>query len=114
MAGVYPPLAGSEWVNGPPDRLIRIMLYGFQGSIRVAGTDYSAVAMPAFGQVPGSAYNWSDDKISRVLTYIRQEWGNHARLVTPEAVSDLRRKIGDHKPWTQDELRQTGDADSGH
>jgi hypothetical protein len=28
VPGVYPPLAGSEWVNGSSERLIRIVLYG--------------------------------------------------------------------------------------
>ena len=76
--GVYPPLAGSEWVNGPSSRVVRIVLYGLKGDIHVQGHVYNAAAMPVFGKVAGSAYNWNDDKIAAVLTYVRQEWGNKA------------------------------------
>jgi mono/diheme cytochrome c family protein len=111
VPNVFPPLASSEWVNGSEDRLIRIMLHGLQDPVRVAGTDYSASAiMPGFGQVAGSAFNWTDEKIARVATYIRQEWGNHAPRVSPEKVSELRQQIGDHKPWTQEELIQIRDV----
>ena len=40
--------------------------------------------MPVFGQVAGSAYNWNDEKIAAVLTYVRQEWGNKAGAVSAE------------------------------
>jgi len=52
LAGVFPPLAGSEWVNGSEERLIRIMLHGLQGPITVSGKAYNGAAMPGFGQVP--------------------------------------------------------------
>src|ERR1019366_656371 len=84
MPGIYPPLAGSEWVNGSADRVIRIVLYGLKGDFHVQGKEFNAAAMPVFGQVPGSAYNWSDEKVAAVLTYVRQEWGNKAGAVSPD------------------------------
>ncbi len=30
---VTPPLAGSDWVNGPPERLVRVVLHGLYGPI---------------------------------------------------------------------------------
>src|SRR4051812_853213 len=46
VPGAIPPLVKSEWVNGSEERAIRIVLYGLQGPIKVAGADYNS-AMPA-------------------------------------------------------------------
>lgn len=104
VPGTFPPLAGSEWVTGSEERLIRVLLHGLQGKITVKGVDYSAAAMPSFGKVAGSGYNWSDDRIAAVLTYIRSEWGNTAGPITTEQVAAVHAKEGDHKNWTADEL----------
>ncbi len=104
LAGVYPPLAGSEWVNGSEERLIRIMLHGMQGRITVAKREYDGAVMPGFGQVAGSPFGWDDEKIAQVLTYIRQEWGNSGVPVATETVARIRRRTGDHQPWSQEEL----------
>jgi mono/diheme cytochrome c family protein len=103
VPGAFPPLVDSEWVTGSEERLIRIVLHGLVGPINVKGTDYNS-AMPAFGRVAGSGYNWTDDKVAAVLTYIRQEWGNQAGPISTEKVAEVRAKEGDHKPWTAAEL----------
>ena len=46
MPGVYPPLAGSEWVLGSEERLIRIVLHGLKGPVKVKGLEFGAAAMP--------------------------------------------------------------------
>lgn len=102
IPGVYPPLAGSEWVVGPEDRAIRIVLTGLKGQITVKGQNFNAAQMPAFGP---NGFNWSDEKISQVLTYVRQEWGNKAPPITADKVTAIRTAIGDHKEWTADELQ---------
>ena len=79
------------------------MLHGLQGPITVNGAAYNS-AMPPFGRVAGSGFNWSDDKVAAVLTYVRQEWGNQASAITTEKVAEIRAKEGDHKPWTAEEL----------
>jgi mono/diheme cytochrome c family protein len=104
VAGVYPPLAGSEWVIGSEERVIRIVLHGLKGPVKVKGVDYGAAAMPVFGKVAGSGYNWSDDRIAAVLTYVRQSFGNNAPAITPEQVAAIHAKEGDRKEWSQDEL----------
>lgn len=105
LPGIYPPLAGSEWVDGSEDRVISIVLHGLKGPIHVKGTAFpGAAAMPVFGQVAGSGYNWSDEKIAAVITYIRQEWGNKAAAVTAEKVAELRKKEGDRAEWSEAEL----------
>ena len=102
VPGVYPPLAKSEWVNGSEERVIRILLHGLQGPIKVEGADING-AMPAIG--PGG-YNFSDEKIAAVLTYVRQEWGNNAPPVTKEKVTEIRTKAtaGRTTAWTAAEL----------
>jgi len=102
VPGVYPPLAKSEWANGSEERVIRILLHGLSGPIKVAGADFNSV-MPAIG--PGG-YNFSDEKIAAVLTYVRQEWGNSAPAITKEKVTEIRTKTaaGRATPWSSAEL----------
>ncbi len=100
VPGVFPPLVNSEWVMGSEDRLIRILLSGLSGPIKVADVTYNN-AMPAFG--PGG-YGWSDDKIAHVSTYIRQSWGNAGGPISVEKVTQIRTEIGQRKPWSEAEL----------
>ena len=106
VTGVYPPLAGSEWVNGPSSRVIRIVLYGLKGEIHVGGRVFNAAAMPVFGRVAGSAYSWNDEKIAAALTYVRQEWGNKAGPVSAEEVTAARNATGDRREMSEAELEQ--------
>lgn len=106
VEGIYPPLVGSEWVTGSPDHLIRVVLHGLKGPVSVKGKQYSAAAMPAFGQVAGSGYNWNDDRIAAVLTYIRQAWGNTAGPITGEQVAAIHTKEGNRKEWSAEELQK--------
>jgi mono/diheme cytochrome c family protein len=83
-----PPLAGSEWVNGPVENLIRIQLRGLTGPITVKGQEYN---FPA--GMMAMAYQ-TDDQIAGVLTYIRSNFGNDAPPVTPGEVAALRDEVG--------------------
>src|SRR5699024_4049756 len=58
----FPPLAGSKWVTGSEDRLIRIVLKGLQGPIEVRGEEYP-------GQVPMTAFGGmlDDEEVAAVL-----------------------------------------------
>lgn len=100
--GVFPPLAGSEWVLGSEDRVARIVLYGLKGPVKVKGADFGNAAMPAFRR--GTGYNWSDEKIAAVLTYIRQEWGNKAAPIAAEKVAEIHSQVGERAEWSADEL----------
>jgi mono/diheme cytochrome c family protein len=104
VPGAIPPLVNSEWVAGSEERIIRIVLYGLLGPIKVNGTDYNS-AMPAFGKVAGSPYNWTDEKVAAVLTYVRQEFGKAGPIAT-EKVTEIRTKEADHKPWMAAELEK--------
>jgi mono/diheme cytochrome c family protein len=108
VPGAFPPLAGSEWAQGSEERTIRIVLHGLGGEVKVGAATFNG-AMPSFGKVPGSGYNWRDDQIAAVLTYIRQEWGNKAGPITPEQVAAIRTlEAARAKPWTAAELLAIG------
>ena len=85
---IAPPLAGSEWVNGPVSNLIRIQLRGLQGPIKVKGTEYN---FP--GGMAALAYQ-TDEQVAAVLTYVRNSFGNKAPAVKPEQVAALRSEVG--------------------
>jgi mono/diheme cytochrome c family protein len=100
--GQFPPLVGSEWVLGSPDRLARIPNNGLQGPITVKGQTWS-LAMPAIGGT------LSDEDLAAVLSYVRNAWGNSAPVVTPAQVKHVRDEIGSRSregtaPWNSDEL----------
>lgn len=87
VAGVFPPLAGAEWVVGDEKVLASILLHGIQGEIVVKGNTYKGV-MPAFGTLP-------DEEIAAVLTYIRSDWGNQAPAITAATVMAQREATKD-------------------
>lgn len=107
VPGAFPPLANSEWVTGSEERLIRVLLNGLTGEIKVHGNTYNGL-MPAFGQGAGG-FNWSDERIAHVLTYIRQEWGNQAGAIDTAKVTEIRTTGASAgrggKPWTASELQ---------
>lgn len=98
-----PPLAQSDWVlEEGYARLVRIVLHGAKGPIKVNGKEWgSPIGMLAFKDV------LSDEQISQVLTYVRQapEWKNTASPVTPDSVKAIREKTSSRSaPWLADEL----------
>jgi mono/diheme cytochrome c family protein len=104
IPNTYPPLAGSDWVAGGEERLIRILLAGLSGPVEVNGMKFNN-AMPAFG--PTSSYRFNEQKIAAVLTYVRgnADWGNNAPPVTPEKVKEVMDAMGVRPaPWTAGEL----------
>ncbi|MBC8125860.1 MAG: c-type cytochrome [Gloeobacteraceae cyanobacterium ES-bin-144] len=93
---IGPPLAGSDWVNGPVSNLIRIQLRGLQGPITVSGKEYNfPVGMAAL------PYQ-TDEQIAAVLTYVRNSFGNKASAVKPGQVAALRSEVGKPQLTVQD------------
>lgn len=84
LPGVFPPLAGSEWVNGDIHTLSAAVLHGISGKLTVKGQTYNGV-MPTFGP------QISDAELAAVLTHVRKSWGNHAGPVSAEVVASVRR-----------------------
>jgi mono/diheme cytochrome c family protein len=87
VPGVYPPLAGADWVGKSPEILVRLVLNGLVGEIVVNGNTYNA-AMNAFGQ------QLSDREIAEVLSYIRNTWGNEYPIVEEAEVASIRAAVG--------------------
>jgi len=102
--GLAPPLLDSEWVLGPADRPMRIVLQGISGPISVAGTSWQ-LEMPPLGAA------LSDEDIASVLTYVRREWEHNASPVSPADVAKVRATFKDRTiSWTANELRGGKDA----
>ena len=99
LEGVFPPLAGSEWVTGPATVPIAIVLHGLQGEISVKGKTYNG-AMMAWGTV------LNDDDLAATLTYVRSQWGNRAAPVTAAQVRAVRARLASRTtPFTAAELK---------
>lgn len=98
---MFPPLAGSDWVTAKkPDRLIRMVLHGITGPIKINGQLFTTPAP----MMPGQA-TLSDEQIANVLTYIRNSWNNQAGAVKPEEVASIREaEKARATPWTEVEL----------
>jgi mono/diheme cytochrome c family protein len=97
QAGLAPPLLGSEWAAGSDERLIRIVINGLRGPIKVKGETFE-LDMPALGVL-------DDDQIAAVLTYVRREWTHRFEPVTPAKVKKVREATASREDaWTMVDL----------
>ncbi len=98
LEGLAPPLADSEWVNGDQERIVKVVMHGLRGPIKVKGLSYS-YDMPAAGFL-------SDEQIAGVLTYIRREWDHEASPVPLDLVQKIRTETkGRTDAWTEGEFK---------
>ena len=81
LAGVFPPLAGSDFLLADRDRAIRIVLKGLIGPVTVNGVTFNS-AMPPLETT------LAEQQIADVLTYVTGEWGNRG---TPCSVEEVHR-----------------------
>ena len=95
VSGIYPPLVGSEWLDG--DKPVLILLHGLQGEIEVKGQVYNNV-MSAWGGV------LNDEEIAGVINYVRSSWGNSGSSMSAERVKVLRSKYKGRRNWRADAL----------
>ena len=100
LPGFYPPLAGSDWINGDPSRLGKILLHGLAGPITVNGQPYAQnipIPMPPSGL--------TDEQIATVLTYIRANFGNQAPAIDAASIKALRETHANRvELWTEADL----------
>ncbi|WP_322048067.1 cytochrome c [Paraburkholderia sp. J67] len=93
LPGMFPPLAGSEWVNGDAHKLADILLLGIEGALSVKGESFSGT-MPTFGGT------LSDAEIAAVGSYVRLSFGNHAPALDASLVKTERDRLGHRAtPW---------------
>lgn len=102
LAGVYPPLAGSEWVAGEQENLIKIVLHGLMGPITVSGQEYGKVV-----PVPMPPMGLDDKQIADVLSYVRTSFGNKAAIVKEADVKKVRAATENRSTfWSPQELKK--------
>ena len=87
LAGVYPPLERSNWLDDD-ERLIKLTLKGLWGPIEVNGVTYD----PAKGVPPMTGFGGllNDNELAAVLSYVRLSFGNNGAMITAEQVARVR------------------------
>jgi len=82
VAGVFPPLAGSDFFQQRPYEMAHIVLNGRNGEIVVNGEHYNGVMPPQ---------ELSDDDIAAVINYVSVGMNQGKPAVTPAQVRDMRK-----------------------
>jgi mono/diheme cytochrome c family protein len=83
ITGVFPPLAKSDYL-GDKDRLVKAILLGVRGPMKVNGVDYN-------GEMP--PVELTDQQTSDLINYIRNSWGNKAAPVRPAEVKPALKSV---------------------
>ena len=88
--GVAPAMRDSDWADGSPEALVRIVLHGKEGNRGIM-----------------TPFEWmDDDEIAAILSYIRVRWHDE-NLVDASDVRRIREESGDREDlWTEEELRR--------
>ena len=86
LAGAFPPLAGSDYLQGNRQEVLAAALFGLQGPITVNGVEYNGV-MPSLGHL-------TDEDLAAAITYVFGSWGNNLAAVSTEEVAALRAELG--------------------
>ncbi len=81
LPGVFPPLAGSDYLLADTDRAIAITIHGIQGEITVNGQKFNSIMTPQ---------PFNDQQIANVLTFVNNSWGNAGPVVTAAHVRKVR------------------------
>lgn len=81
VAGIFPPLASSDYLMADRARAAHTVLKGLVGPIKVNGVDYNS-AMPPLETA------LTEQQVADVLTYVTGEWGNQG---APFTVDEVRR-----------------------
>jgi nitrite reductase (NO-forming) len=82
LAGVFPPLANSDYLMADTERAIAVVLNGLTGAVVVNGNTFNSV-MPPMSQL-------NDDEIANILTFALNSWGNDGDTVSADAVAVVR------------------------
>lgn len=97
--GIYPPLAGTDWVAGDEARLIRLALDGVTGPMEVEGVVYDHTKAPhSF---------LSDAEVAALLTHVRAEYGPGAGPITAAQVAQVRAADESDGLWEASVLERT-------
>ncbi len=83
IAGTFPPLVNSDYLQALPDKGISVILNGLQGEILVNGEKFNNI-MPAV--------SLNDDQVASILTYIHNNFDNGDGLIKAAEVKEWRNK----------------------
>ena len=96
---VFPPVIGTEYVSGSPERFAAMILKGVMGPITVKGMVYNNMMPPQEALL-------TDEKIAAAITYVRGSFGNTSPAVSSEVVKAARAKFMDRKTsWSEADLK---------
>ncbi|MFT7484535.1 MAG: putative heme-binding domain-containing protein [Candidatus Paceibacteria bacterium] len=108
QAGGFPPIADTPWSTGDEGRLIKLTLNGLLGPMEVKGKPYPGlVPMTPFGGI------LKDQEIADVLTYVRNSFGNHSSVISPQKVAEVRVATQSKQGFYSPEELEGGAASSG-
>ncbi len=81
VAGVFPPLAKSDYLEGDLDSIINVVVRGMTGPVTVNGKSYNSIMPPQ---------PLSDEQVADVLTFVMNSWGNPGGEVSVDDVKHVR------------------------
>ncbi|MCK0130856.1 cytochrome c [Flavobacteriaceae bacterium F08102] len=83
VAGVYPPLAKSDYLVKNLEKSIYAVKFGLEGEVIVNGKTYNSVMAPL---------GLTDEEIADVMNYINTQWGNTTKkMLTAEEVARIKK-----------------------
>lgn len=108
IANLAPPLVPSDWISGDQTKLLKIVLHGLQGPIKVNGKNYTlASVMPGISQ----RNDLKDQDIAHLLNYLIHQNNQlsskkHTPSIRAEDVKRVRKATFSRKsvPYTASEL----------
>ncbi|PQJ28657.1 PVC-type heme-binding CxxCH protein [Rubritalea profundi] len=86
--GVFPPLAGSDWLARNPKHAIMVVAKGLSGEITVSGKKFNG-AMPGHPQL-------SDQEVADVINFTRNNFTPQLGDISRDLVTEVRKKYKDH------------------
>jgi len=86
LGTVYPPLAKSDYLkNTPMPQIIKEVVNGKSGKLKVNGKEYNGVMAPL-------PKKYTDDDIASVITYVYNSFGNSGPVVSTADVKKHKKK----------------------
>ncbi len=83
---IAPPLKGSEYVQGPAERLAMIILNGLEGPVHINGQLYNFN-----GSMPNFANNFTDKEIENIIKYLHNAYASKpAKSINADKIKELK------------------------
>jgi len=104
IENIAPPLKGSQYVEGSPDRLAMIILNGLEGPVHINNVLYKFNgSMPNFGN------NYTDSQIADVIKYLHNAFvSKRVQSISAEEIKDIRHKSA--RTLTENDLLKMTDS----